>query len=107
MASNSKKLAFWTEHSRQWRSSGLTQKAYCAQENLALKTFEYWHRQVLATQKSRKGFAPKVTLAAVSVPPDNAVITTGILLYSPGGWRVDLPAQIGPSVLGALLAMLP
>jgi hypothetical protein len=107
MADYPKNLAYWTEHSHHWRASGLTQQAYCAREKLALSSFKYWHSQVLAAHKSPEVPSPKLTLAAVSVTPDHPSVTASISLYSPNGWRIDLPTQISPSALGQLLATLP
>ena len=47
----------------QWQQSGLTQKAWCEQNNIAYGTFHYWYKlyrsQALATnQDSSEGFLP-------------------------------------------------
>lgn len=33
---------FWTKHVEGWRSSGLTQRAYCCRHRLTKGTFGYW-----------------------------------------------------------------
>ena len=37
----------WASHLIGWQQSGLTQRAYCEQQGLALKTFSYWRTQAL------------------------------------------------------------
>ncbi|WP_419628885.1 IS66 family insertion sequence element accessory protein TnpA, partial [Thiolapillus sp.] len=34
--------SFWQSHIAAWQQSGLTQKAYCEQQELRYSTFGYW-----------------------------------------------------------------
>jgi hypothetical protein len=46
MPSPSKRAAnrqHWLEHIQHWQHSGLTQKAFCEQHHLGLKSFQRWH----------------------------------------------------------------
>ena len=37
-----KKEKFWKPHIKKWKSSGLSQDAYCKKNNLTLRRFSYW-----------------------------------------------------------------
>ncbi|WP_419605817.1 IS66 family insertion sequence element accessory protein TnpA [Thiolapillus sp.] len=38
--------SFWQSHISAWQQSGLTQKAYCEQQELRYTTFGYWVRKL-------------------------------------------------------------
>lgn len=114
MANDATKLANWQRHFAAWRASGLTRRAYCTREGLAVSTFDHWRRQV------RDGGGVIEPASAAPVPPAklhlvpvqlaaDAVDSTDvdIVLHSPAGWRIRLPDSIGVAQLGALLAQLP
>ncbi|WP_419630925.1 IS66 family insertion sequence element accessory protein TnpA, partial [Thiolapillus sp.] len=51
---------FWQPHISAWQQPGLTQKAYCEQQELRYSTFGYWVRKLRraaepATEKKRAG----------------------------------------------------
>lgn len=78
----------------QWRSilsafadSGLSQKAFCEREGLALSTFGYWKR------KLQSGGA-----AASSPDAGPAVIDLGMLDDRPAGWEVEIALGEGVSL---------
>jgi hypothetical protein len=41
---------FWTRHISQWRSSGLTQAAYCRRHHLTKSTLGYWSSKLKRPQ---------------------------------------------------------
>ncbi len=41
MAINGKKQEYWSRQFERWQESGLTRRAYCAREGLALSTFDH------------------------------------------------------------------
>lgn len=94
-------LEFWQGHLEAWRQSGLTQVAYCASQNLSIKSFHRWRRKETETVASA---APSLTLVPISVaaPAPNGVAR----LHSPGGWRIELPAG-NTSWLADVLRQLP
>jgi hypothetical protein len=59
-----------------WQQSGLSQKAFCAANNIAYHSFHYWYRVYKATQKHKGAFLPvnitspdvheQITITAVS-----------------------------------------
>lgn len=94
---------FWQGHLKAWKRSGLTQVAYCAANELSIKTFTRWRsRELAATAVAIK--SPSLTLVPASV---GASIPSGnVQLHSPGGWRIELPDGNVPW-LSELLRQLP
>lgn len=90
------KQAYWTEHHRAWRASGLTQAAYCERHGLTVGNFAYW------LGKQRKQAVP-LTLVPI---PLGAGAHSPVLLGATG-WRLELPAQVSPDWLADLLRRLP
>lgn len=65
----STKQEYWQQHITAWRSSGLSQRQYCAREGLAVQTFGYWQRK-LKQETSRPIFYPLTVPAACAVPKE-------------------------------------
>lgn len=42
----------------QWEQSGLSQKAFCASNNIAYHVFHYWYRVYRSNQKATSSFLP-------------------------------------------------
>lgn len=40
------RVRFWAEHIEVWKSSGLSQRAYCAREGIAVSTLQWWCRRL-------------------------------------------------------------
>ena len=40
------KRHYWQQHIDAWQRSGLSQKAYCQREALAVSNFGYWRRRL-------------------------------------------------------------
>lgn len=57
-------LAFWKRQLEQWRTSGLTQKAYCSRQNLSYTTFARYRNRI---HRERKGETTAATAAFVPV----------------------------------------
>ena len=57
-------LAFWRGHSEAWKLSGLTQREYCEQHQISLKSLGNWRAQLkrigLAGPKARWGRYPRL-----------------------------------------------
>ena len=98
MAPNPKKLSYWQQHFKRCQASGLTRRAYCAREGLALSTFDRWRSLTRASGRSPRAAA--LTLVPVQVErPHHAT------LRSPAGWEIQLPATL--SELAKFLKQLP
>ena len=108
-----KKQAYWAEHSRRWKASGLSQRDYCNREELSHSTFDRWRRLIReataakATQAASQTAAPaKLTLIQAQVGGE-AGMASEIVLHSPAGWQVTLPGTLDRESLMQLLARLP
>ena len=100
MASDAKKLSYWEQHFIHWKSSGLSQRAYCASAGLSLATFDYWRRQTRANVDPPRATA----LTLVPVQVERPLHAT---LKSPAGWEVNLPGSLSLSELAIVLKQLP
>lgn len=85
------KADFWKGHVAGWRSSGLTQAAYCRQHGLSLASLGYWRRTL-----GKAAAAPASALVPIvvgeAVTPDEA-----IEVQLPNGLRARLPTGMAPS----------
>ncbi len=85
---NSSKAAYWEQHHFDWRQSGLTQKAYCVQNELKLGTFSYWRKRLASPAAGNK----LIPLAVHRHPEAMIVIFTG-------GMRMEVPLSSLEQVL--------
>jgi len=58
------KHLFWKQQLDNWRSSGMSQKAYCAQQSLKTSFFSYWVKQL------RTENAPSSKLIPITIPKE-------------------------------------
>ena len=58
------KHLFWKQQLDNWRSSGMSQKAYCAQQSLKTSSFSYWVKQL------RTENAPSSKLIPITIPKE-------------------------------------
>lgn len=65
---------YWLSHIDGWRSSGLSQSAYCREQGLALGTFHYWKRQSERVNSEAPTCGGALNLVEVNLAPsaDNA-----------------------------------
>ena len=100
MATDAKKLSFWQQHFKRCQASGLTRRAYCAREGLALSTFDHWRK--LSRHAPDRLRPPALTLMPVHVERSLHHAT----LKSPAGWEIKLPYTAAAD-LAVLLKQLP
>lgn len=92
---------FWRQHLEAWHRSDLTQREYCANHGLGEKAFYRWRR------KEREAAASaKTSLTLVAARVGSPIAGSVVRLHSPGGWRIELPAE-GAPWLADLLRQLP
>lgn len=92
------KADFWKGHLDTWRGSGLTQAAYCRQQDLSLARFGYW-RRVLDKAVVSSALVPIVVGEAST--PDEA-----IEVQLPNGLQARLPVDMEPSRWVSLIRAL-
>ena len=93
----------WFDRIETWKQSGLTQKAFCEQQQLGLGSFQRWRRIFLRGEKPEASSA--VSFLPVNVTVDKA---SSLALLIDDQLRIEIPAGFDPvtlkQVVQALLA---
>lgn len=100
-SSNAAKQGFWKEHSESWKTSGLTQQAYCEQEGISYRSFIYQHNRLSSKSK-------KASLRFIEAKPESVAISSqaaGLHLMLPNGIRIGIGADINPVLLQTVLSV--
>lgn len=95
------KQGFWKEHSARWKASGLTQKAYCEQENISYKSFVYQHNRLMVKSK-------KAVLNFIKAKPELTDVTSqapGLFLVFPNGIRLGINGGVNTALLQTILSV--
>ena len=93
----------WFDRIETWKQSGLTQKAFCEQQQLGLGSFQRWRGIFM------RGGKPEAS-SAVSFLPVNVTVdkASGLALLIDDQLRIEIPAGFDPvtlkQVVQALLA---
>lgn len=87
-ASSRRSASQWHAIVSAFNDSGLSQKAFCQREGLALSTFQYWKRRLRAEEAH----------AAPASGSSPAVIDLGALDDRPAGWEVEIALGDGVSL---------
>ena len=82
------KQRFWQQHLADWSSSGLSQKAYCAQHSLKLANFQYWRQRLRSSGQTQSQFI------AISTPAHAASVR-----LMAAGVQIDVPVDALEQVL--------
>jgi hypothetical protein len=92
---------FWKEHSEAWKSSGLTQVAYCNQHNLSYQSFVYQHNRMANKAKRTvvNFIEAKPEKIATNIP------TAGLQLMLPNGIRVSITNEVNAELLKTVLTV--
>src|SRR5512144_751992 len=94
--------AFWRHHLEQWQHSGLTQIAYCRQQDVSRDRFSYWKKRLLPAQarEAAAGDEPGfLRLQVASVGARVAVVLHERL-------RVEVQPGFDPATLRAVVQAL-
>lgn len=83
------KLELWSSHMAAWKSSGLSQAAYCRQHALSLPSFGYW-RRVLGRPPERRSSLALVPILVGETDTAAEVIEVRL----PNGLQVQLPLDM-------------
>ena len=99
------KRADWVHHVSVWRTSGLTQAAYCREHQLNATTFNGW---VLRGQAVLSATAPLTTVPVVIHSDRSVAATTAspIVLQHSSGWQLALSSDVQIHWLARLLKEL-
>lgn len=103
------RLANWLPIIQECRSSGMTVKAWCSQNNINEKQFYYWQRRIRKEAANElqltvaKNSGPFVELAPpAEVPADTAA---DIILHV-GNFQLDIRNSASPALLEHLLRVV-
>ena len=96
---------FWKEHSENWKTSGLTQIAYCAREGISYQSFVYQHNRLSCKSKPK----PKTkSLGFIALQPETSAINSqvaGLQLILPNGIRIGIGGEITATLLQTVLSV--
>lgn len=93
--------ALWKERVRQWRDSGLSQRAFALQQGWPARQAGYWIRQLRDEVDGIQELIP------VRIKPsDVGEAAPALTLHSGGGWSVAIPPGQSAAWLADLLRRL-
>jgi hypothetical protein len=95
------RVRFWSEHIEDWKSSGLSQRAYCAREGIAVSTLQWWCRRV---RENGRAETPRFVPVAVRAIADVRDEPIEVVLLS--GRRLRLAAPRDETELARLVRLL-
>lgn len=97
------KRAYWVNRVSEWRDSGQTQKAFCAQRGVALSTFQWWRTKLARGPKSKT--AP-VSFVPVSIDADDGRRDCAIEVELRSRTRLRLEGEAALRALDRLVARI-
>jgi hypothetical protein len=92
---------FWKEHDEAWKSSGLTQVAYCAEQGISYQSFVYQHQRM--ANKAKRASAKFIEAKQTSVGINGQV--AGLQLMLPNGVRIGITSELNTSLLNTVLTI--
>lgn len=95
------RAGFWNRHIEGWRSSGLSQRAYCEREAIALSSLQWWLRKRRAADRPEPVSFVPVEVGAVSGACEAPI---EVVLLS--GRRLRLSAPKSETELARLVRLL-
>ena len=93
---------FWARHVGAWRTSGLSQQAYCAREGLRPSTFGWWRWRLAPAKAGGDSRAPRL----VAVRVQESASGPGFELQLAGERRLQIPSDFDEGALVRLLRVL-
>jgi hypothetical protein len=101
---SAEKSAYWQHQRQAHQRSGLTIRAFCQREQIALATFQYWLRKLDKDEPSPVASVALIPLQLCEEPTQAQAAT--LTITAPSGWQLTFPASISPETLRPLLAVL-
>ena len=99
------KSEYWRKHIENWLSSNLSQKKYCAQENISFASFSWWRTKGSKDKAKRKkiSFVPAVIK---ELEPPIFQPHANIRLIFPNQIKLELPSNLPINNLVAIIKSL-
>ena len=82
-----------------WKQSGLSQKAYCEQNNIRYHVFHYWYKRY----RDQQAAIEDATFVPLDVKPSFPA-NSAIEILLPDGKRILFHQAVGPDYLKALIS---
>jgi len=92
---------YWQHQIRTWRTSGLSQRAYCQKNGLSEYRFSKWKRRLV--KDNIDSHFVRVSLPAHLPDPIKRCV---LHVYAPNGFRVDISEEFDSELLKKILAVL-
>jgi hypothetical protein len=84
-----------------WKASGISQKAYCEQNNIRYYVFHYWYKRY----RDQQDAVGDGTFIPLNVKPSTfAVSNSAIEILLPDGKRILFHQPVGPDYLKSLIS---
>jgi hypothetical protein len=84
-----------------WKQSGLSQKAYCEQNNIRYYVFHYWYKRF----RDQQDAVEHATFVPLNVKPSTfPVSNSAIEILLPDGKRILFHQAVGPDYLKAFIS---
>ena len=95
------KRDYWQGHVNSWKTSGLSQKAYCKQENISSSTFSSWSKSLLVRSTESVRFV-EIESCSSSIktkiqdasPTLQLILANGVRIYLVSQANTDLIQQV-------------
>jgi len=91
--SKNEKRLFWSNHIKQWRSSGLSQAKYCLKENISFHSFSWWHTRGLKNNSGKEPIS-FVPAAIKEIHKQENNVQNDIQLILPNQTKLILPSTL-------------
>jgi len=107
---SAEKGSFWRLAVKEFQTSGLSVRAFCAREGLSQASFYAWRRSL--RQRDAEPEQPELIPVDVVGPVDGLSVrgepagAERLELTTPGGFTLRFPADIAPRQLGAVLGVI-
>ncbi len=100
------KRAHWKKLILEWKESGLSQTAFCRQRNLKYANFVHWRRRFKSREQELVS-APALLPIRLRATGDVSSKQPSIIQITLGnGKRIDLPIDVSPEQLRAVISSL-
>ena len=102
----------WFKHMKSWEASGLSQQAFCAQQQLNFAQFGYWRKRCKHKAASVSPIVKEHAHAWIelstppSPPPLKPVFSSRVLIELAGGCKLTIPLTDDSRPLIALFTAL-
>jgi hypothetical protein len=97
------KRSCWKQHIEGWRSSGMTQTAYCQQHELSGHQFTYWKKRFVQTETGIRFVPIKIRR---SLPLPGAMESSPLRVTVNGDLQIEIGHDFDPQLLRRLIATL-